>query len=342
MKRIIFCLFFASLGLISLFAFEVTVTGPDAEVSTEIKNEVEDFTNRINNEELNAFNTWLANTTATASRGIGWDYANTGFKYFTLGVSVSAGVSPAQNIKKLKALFSETNENDNEINLLAPSVLSGVYLGLDMHYVPVPILKDFKFYTNFFYMDYAKLLNKSLSERAVDKAAVTSFGIHFVYPVVKPVTLVSKHLFYWGGVLVSGGLDYVANDIRVNMQKELTNNGNSDRFFIKARMDSKIFTLPIEVSTNIRLIHVLSLFAGLGTDFNFGKAYLDISGTIQDNGDTYDVTIDLGKKGRPHFMSVRAFTGCEINIAVFHILAKAEYSIASKTLAAQVGTSISY
>ncbi|MEL3907572.1 MAG: hypothetical protein P1P64_00975 [Treponemataceae bacterium] len=334
MKRFL-CLFLALAFTMGLFAIDVNITkrsGSSSDNSQDIKVEITEFLDKVS--DLEKLNTYLANTGAIMSRGLGVDYANTDFKYFMLGFSNTLAVTPGNDLKKTIEEFNNFSEG-GDIAAIAPGIANSLTLGLDMHYVPVDILKDFKFYINVFHLN-EKAFSSLIGPDSNVQFAATSFGLHFLYPVIKPISFKSKHLFYWGGINVSGGLDYVSNEISYSYT-------NTDpNIDARAELVNRIFTLPIEVSTNVRLLHIFSLFAGLGTDFNFGKAYVKADGTVIEDTNVYDLDVNFGKDGRPHFMGFRAFTGLEINLYVIHVMGKIEYSVFSKSLAAQVGFSLGY
>lgn len=328
-----------------LFAIDVNVTkrsGLGNNYSADIKTEIDKLLGDSPS-DLEKLNGYLANTGVVMSRGLGVDYANTDFKYFMLGFSVATAVTPGNDLKKTIEDLKNFKSGSKKISAIAPGTMGAVTLGLDMHYVPVDILKDFKFYINAFHLN-EKAFSSMMGPDSNVKFAMTSFGLHFLYPIIKPISFKSKHLFQWGGVNVSGGLDYASNKIFVSHTNTIQVNDRNADLNAKAELVNSVFTLPIEVSTNVRLLHFLSIFTGLGTDFNFGKAYVKANGTVSETStnSVYDLDVSFGKNGRPHFMSFRAFTGIELNLYVLHILSKIEYSVFSKSLSAQVGFSFGY
>lgn len=345
MKKLLLFSFFLSFCLISTFSIDLKVTkktgsvDESVDIANEIRSNIEDA--GLDENTAKQFNRNFANSTAAISRGLGLDYANTTFKYFTLSASVSAALSPCNNIHKLIEEFSE-KEVHKVLLVHPPAIGATATLGLDMHYAKNPVLKKFKFFLNFFTIDASKYLNNTSAN--VRKTSISSFGFHFLYPLMTSKSSISKNVFYWGGINISGGLDYVENHINTDIIHSITVNGKDAELRANARMRSRIFTLPIEVSTNIRMIHILSLFGGLGTDFTFGKAYVEADGIIDEQvtGTIYDVNAKLGERARPSLMNLRFFAGTEINLYVLHVLAKIEYSVFAKSLSAQAGISIGY
>lgn len=286
------------------------------------------FQNSLNNDlkdiDSSKFNSYLSNSGAIALRGLGMDFADTSFKYINLSFTTGMGMAPISAIDKLQK---------GQTSIFAVSPALSVSLGLDMHYVKVPILKDFKFFVNFFYFDATSLIKPMVSQ--INQAKTVSFGLHFLYPVIKGKSVVSKHLLHWGGLNVSGGFDYLGTDL--SFVFPLTTNNITLK--PKLALTSKIVSFPIEVTTNVRLIHILSFFIGVGTDFNFGVSHLALSApnfTASDGG-SYKITADLGKKRAPHFMSLRLLAGVQINLWAFKFFVNTNYSFTANALSAHAG-----
>lgn len=80
-------------------------------------------------------------------------------------------------------------------------------------------------------------------------------------------------------------------------------------------------TIPVELSTSVRLLYFLSLYVGGGADFNIGKASTDInlSGTVSGSNGGASSNIGTGsltvsKSATPQFASGRGFAGIQINL----------------------------
>lgn len=321
---VLISLFLTLFSVTQLTAASVNITylgGGGTDYSTNFENLLSSDLKDIDSSK---FNSYLSNSGAIALRGLGMDFADTSFKYVNLSFTTSVGMAPISAIDKLRK---------GQMSIFAVAPAMSVSLGLDMHYVKVPILKDFKFFVNFFYFDATSLVKPLLSQ--INQAKTVSFGLHFLYPIIKGKSVVSKHLLHWGGLNVSGGLDYLGTDL--SFVFPLTNNGIT--LNPKLALSSKVFSLPIEVTTNVRLIHILSLFVGVGTDFNFGVSHIAVSApnfTATDGG-KYKVDADLGKKKAPHFMSLRLLAGVQINLWAFKFFANTNYSFTANALSANFG-----
>lgn len=80
-------------------------------------------------------------------------------------------------------------------------------------------------------------------------------------------------------------------------------------------------TIPIELSTSVRVLYFLSVYAGGGADFNIGKATTDInlSGTVSgtNGGASSNLgtgSLSVSKSATPQFASGRGFAGIQINL----------------------------
>lgn len=281
------------------------------------------------------FNLYTANTAVTATRGLSTDYADTNFKYVNIGFTTSLSLAPIDVIEKFKK---------KQIDVFAFSPALSFSLGLDMHYVPVPILRNFKFFFNVFYFDAAPYAQKAIGSRMdIKKLKTTAVGFHLLYPIVKPQSVASKFLLLWGGINLSGGIDYLANEYEVEFPLKHTLGTQTTTLRPQLELTSKVFTVPLEVSTNVRFLYFLSLFIGFGADFNFGTSKLisKSSTYTASNGDVYRMTANFGKASSPHFMTLRLFGGLQINIWALHIYALVNYSFTSNAVAANVGVRFS-
>lgn len=106
----------------------------------------------------------------------------------------------------------------------------------------------------------------------------TNFGLAGQYKIVPGAGAV---LFGWGGMDVTAGLQYsrstasYSSSINLNQTTDL---GGGESVTMAYASDYTIgvastnFTIPLEVSTNVSLLYMFGLYAGMGVNLNFGNA----------------------------------------------------------------------
>jgi hypothetical protein len=153
----------------------------------------------------------------------------------------------------------------------------------------------------------------------------------------------------WTGIDLTGGLEFtrwnlgvedtIESDFEVqgssgNAALVLTETGTFD-------LSSTAMTVPIEVSTGIRIALLVSLYVGAGIDFTAGTGKLDanLTGTMrtQDNRDIGTTTISGGGDNSASPVAARILAGVQLNLWKLKIYAQVN---GSATPAASVGFGI--
>lgn len=181
-------------------------------------------------------------------------------------------------------------------------------------------------------------MNASSSSLAAGlQTSATVIGLHAQYQVRK---LGGPSYFKYGEVLFTTGFDYSRLAVRYDSAlgpKAFTpitvGSGTSADPQLTwnpvgaIALSSGSGTIPIELSTNVRLLYVLSLYVGGGVDFNVGQATTDISlsGTVIGVNDATAAnagtqktvgsgTVRASSAASPQLASGRGFGGIQINL----------------------------
>lgn len=164
-----------------------------------------------------------------------------------------------------------------------------------------------------------------------------AISLYGQYRVVEPSS-VWWDTVKWNGLNLGLGFRYV--NLKVAMDQTITTATSaipvnslapgatasaSYTGFTSVGADIKTYTIPIEVSTSARLLYVFTPFVGFGVDLGFGKAksVARISGPINvtTNPSTFGTfsgtgTLDLGDEAGPRTLTLRSFTGIQLEAGV--------------------------
>src|SRR5690606_4471302 len=123
-------------------------------------------------------------------------------------------------------------------------------------------------------------IDRAMGDEEKDRinAKLNSFGIHFRYHWIEGS---GSKLLRWGGIKLHTGYEY--NTTRLTFTSTLSETINEDvgggqtvQGTINGKPSATIevatSSIPLEISTDIQLLYFLSLYTGLGVDFNFGQA----------------------------------------------------------------------
>jgi hypothetical protein len=196
------------------------------------------------------------------NRGLGVDYASD-FNAFILGMgaNVAFNLDSAFKSKTTGQLF----EYGRGVNLTVMAGLNLAALGAG------PI----KVYTNYFVFTHAL---------GPFEARSTNFGVHVQASLFKPAaTGLVAQLFRWGGVEITTGVEQekgvlwldggLSTSVPLDQVSPATQGATVK---VDAVGDISFYTrsvtMPIELTTNLRILHLLSLYGGAGYDLKIASA----------------------------------------------------------------------
>jgi hypothetical protein len=364
MKIVLFSLLLSSLlysqdSSAQIFRLRTTdygpLVGPAATKWDQALSEVEADINKEfpNAENPKALMTGMANSSVMAGKGIGSDYASR-----MDVVLIGAGIGVGADLEK---------DSQTDSDLSGAGVQGGLIIGTNLGWLKKN--KILGLYTNRLnvYFNFLKYdLDRDLGKGEKDSlnAKLNSLGFHMSYDLVKGNG--SKWLG-WGGVKVHTG--YERNSTKLTFTSTISEELNEDvggGATVTGKIEGKpaasisvaTQSIPLEVSTNVQLLYVLSLYTGLGVDFNFGSAKgagalnasesplrYDPDGTgptPDQDGPTVQAEADIDGKGSVDSVLTRAFVGAQINLPYMNIFVQADKAFGSELVGATAGVRFVY
>jgi len=242
-------------------------------------------------------------------------------------------------------------------------------------------------YMNVFSFDFSDMATKALTKESKNDSMsingnVTNFGLHGKYKLFRGRNADPIGLIRWNGLDIISGFDIAHYKMLFNTTLELppssgsvntgmptlysdvmkgsenyTLNGTTD---IEAGLSMTNFTIPVEATTSVRLLYILSAFVGLGADMNLGgmstianadaNVTATVTGMVDEDGTGSGVAtrkdygtivigsnIDLGETAHPSLMDLRLMTGMQMNLGPVHLYAKVATNLFYSGYSAHVG-----
>ncbi|MDA8793887.1 hypothetical protein N9N67_11620 [Bacteriovoracaceae bacterium] len=257
-----------------------------------------------------------------AGKGQGTDYANH-FDLFLISASTGFGIDTGDNE------FDELDEG-------VPggiSILPNIAIGL-----PGALFKLDKtdFFFNFTSGDITSVLEGSLSEDLVISGEASGFGFHIRHQLMPKVDVVPFGVLRWGGVFIHAGI--VKSELDLEMTLELDDETVTDddadatASFTNAEATlgaiSNTQSIPIEVSTYVQLMYIMTFYTGFGIDFNSGYAEStaeiegDINATATGGTGSGTAEIEVGDKENVESSNTRSFVGFQFNLPLLKVFAE--------------------
>lgn len=348
---VILSLFIALPTYAQLFRLKVTdygcTSGPlCTQFQTLIDGEVAKIEADINKDLPNAQPTRLmegmANSSVMAGKGVGKDYSSY-METFLIGVGAGVGA----DLEKSK---------DPKSDLSGAGVAPGVVVGLNLSFMDTARIlgmdtNHLNLYFNF--MSYNHKMNfDDKSKKSSAELNMMTAGVHLRYDWVKPR---GSKLFGWGGVKFHMGYEYNKTDIlfssQINESVDTTSGSGPTEYQIsgnvsgnpQALINVATHSIPFELSTDIRILYILSLYGGVGIDYNMGEAQgrgalnadpstISCSGgaacTAAGNPDAeVQATANINTKAKVKPFLYRAFAGAQINLPYFRVYGQVDKSL---------------
>lgn len=330
----------------SIFRIEMdpsTCTGNCIPIKNSIDSSIlatqRDIQSQLPNAEVDKYLDGMAESTITAGKVTGYDNVND-FNLIALSAGVGVGVDVGNN------KFSDLLSGDIEAKEMAGFGAQGsLNVGFNLSRKPEkklgPIqLNRLSVFVNYNSYDYDKD-NINLEMK--------SLGIHFRYKLIPSKDIVKWKMLHWGGLYLTTGFEQstLGLSLSENFNEQISGSGYSGSFNADAKLDVDVDvkSIPIEISTNIQLLYLLTIYGGLGLDYNLGdskaNAYLsnsNISVNVS-GGSAYTgrAILDLGDKGKPGSFGQRAFVGFQLNIWALKAYAQLSKSFSDDTYGVGLG-----
>ena len=270
----------------------------------------------------------MANSQAASGKGLGTDYISY-FDTFMVGGGVGLGADLEKNKEYDSDLSGAGVQGGVLLGLNLSAFTDGTILGMDT--------RDLTLVFNAFKFD----INRKADDNTI-KASLTSFGFMGTYKWIKGD---AARWFGWDGVRVHTGYQYSSTSLKLNTTinetvNETLGGGETLNGTITgapaAQIDSSAHSIPLEISSGVNFLYVLSFYGGLGTDYNVGSA----KGKADANADDSNITCSGGAacggnpvitvrsqanvnetgKVQPFFL--RAFAGFQFNLPYFNFYAQ--------------------
>lgn len=272
----------------------------------------------------------MANAQHITNKGQGVSYASD-HSLFVVGGSLGAGLNTTSGFS-----FSSSGG----LPPLGIGVQGSIMAGVSLARFPLPAIGpiDLKKFTVF--VNYFGYSNDSLVDSLTIKTS--TFGMHFQYKFIDGKNIGGIGLLNWGGVAFTTGFDVSSNTMTYKVGQKITANSSGVTYTwtpnsaSNLQLETSAFTIPLEVSTSIRTLYVLSFFGGMGVDVNFGKSAIsaNMTGPVT-NSATANVgsgTLTISEDKGPSFGALRFFVGPQLNLVplkntnLLSLYAQANYS----------------
>lgn len=289
----------------------------------------------------------MANSSVMAGKGIGSDYASN-MSVFLIGAGVGVGADLAKD-KDTKSDISGVG--------VAPGFIVGTNLGfLDTSTILGMDTNRLNIYFNFLNYSLDKKMSDEPGKESSAGLKMLAMGVHIRYDWIKGS---GSKLLGWGGVKFHTGYEYNRTNIDFSSTinetvNETSSNGEILNGTINGKPSAKILvntgSIPVELSTDVQLLYILSLYTGLGVDYNFGQAKGDgalNAGNSPINctngacgaGTTVQVKpeANIDATGKVETLLYRAFAGVQVNLPWTRIFVQVDKSLSNDLIGATAG-----
>jgi hypothetical protein len=194
---------------------------------------------------------------------------------------------------------------------------------------------------------------------------LNNWGVHAQVRLLGPSRDNSalKMLVRWGGIAITSGVDYSHMSLGLSKPFKSTFNipnttgmnvavaGEAAGATFTVDMTTK--SIPLEITTSLRLLTLLTVYGGMGIDWQLGGGSsmelnmtgLSLSGQINNVSNTNLGTADVSAsaKASPSSAKMRGILGAQINLAIVRLFAQVNVANTNPTMASlAVGARIAY
>lgn len=279
----------------------------------------------------------VASANAFAMKGQGTDYSEN-FDLFM--VQASAG----------GALDGDLNEvQDNPQSADGIGLGGALTVGLNLDVLPVDKIGPVELKK----LDlFASLMSYSLDQDSSGneiKGDLSSFGVFARYRFYDPVDIVPGYMFHWTGIHLHTGIQRSSMDIsmRRTLDNETVSSGGASADFTNGLasfdLETTTTSIPVEISTAVRMAYALTLYTGAGFDYTMGSSDIDFSagGNLSGTGGfTAEVDADESASGKPEATNFRAFGGLQINVPFVRLFAQVNKGLGNDLIGASAGLKV--
>ncbi len=272
----------------------------EAELAAQIKTRVDDI---YQTENVDDFLEAFTDATSFSARGLGADYASAP-RGFIAGVAASVSAAGDESIRSEERPTAGVAAN------------LSVMIGMNLREWGQP---RWTVYANGFYRN---------AETEQLDGTVTSAGAHVQYQVLLPSEEAgAKTVMRWIGVSLTSGIEFTkwrlgsaGDTLSTSFSVGSGSNTAPVNLDSVGRLDlrSTAVTVPLEVTTGIRVALLATLYVGAGLDFTVGRSTIDssLNGVMRtsdgQNLGTVDITAAGTNNGSPG--TARILAGLQVNL----------------------------
>ena len=248
------------------------------------------------------------------------------FKYFLVGGSFSAGLN--LNGKGIGDVLSGNVEGDD---LKGFSAGGGAVFGFNLNPKTQIFLSGFKyeFQKDEFTLNFLNVGAK------VRYQFIDGFG---------------NALFRWNGLRLNTGIQFSELKIGYDKSIDIKQSKSSAGIDIEARLKTDIqaqvslntLSIPLEASTSITVLSILTPYVGLGANLNFGSANGDVkltdtevnvtkSGGSGSGTATTEASANFGEKQKPGLVDPKMFLGLQLDLWKLKVGAQYDKSLTTQS-----------
>lgn len=313
-------------------SYNLTVTASNAALNASAKAELEGEINKqFQGTNLPDYMGQMSNAQAITNKGQGVSYASD-HSLFVIGGSGGLGLNTTSGFS-----FSSSGG----LPAIGVGAQASVMAGLSLSRFPLPQigpidLKKITVFINFFsYSDDSLVTGLTMK--------MNTFGIHAQYKFMDGKNIGGIGVLNWGGLAFTTGFDVSSNSFNYKIGQKISTTTSGVTFDwtpssgSSLSLESKSFSIPLEISTSVRLLYVLSIFAGTGIDLNFGNSTIaaNLNGPITTSaiGQVGTATLTASEEKGPGFGTWRFFAGPQLNLVplkntnLLSLYAQGNYSI---------------
>jgi hypothetical protein len=273
-----------------------------------------------------------ANAQSMANKGLGADYASIP-DGFLFGAAVNLATDTTGGLQGF--VDTVTGQADADVPVSAGAQIT-LMLGYNFAPLDLPGLTI-----------YVHGLGYPLSISQLD-GTFFNIGSHIQYRVLGPVG--SEAIAQWGGLAITTGYEYSSMSLSLSDTFETTSSIGSGVLLRTVSsgqldIDQRASTIPIELTTSVRLLYLFTVYGGVGVDFQFGSAsaVFDLESRVEtaESGQSFAragaARITVDDLGDPNRVLFRALAGLQLNLGPVRIFGQANVAFQDTTVAVATG-----
>ncbi len=303
--------------------------------------------------DASSYTKGMANASVMSGKGVGTDYADD-LTLMVVGAGVGIGADLGDN--SLGDLIGG-DVDGNQIKGIG--FQGGILAGINGSILPINRIGFFDFskfdiFLNLFKYDY----DKNDPDFSL-KAETSSFGIHGRYRIMNGNSILPLKMLRWHGLYFTTGIERTSLTLTLNKVIETgatfsetylgqTATGNASDVNATIVVDSTTTSIPLEISTSLQYLYIMTTYLGLGTDLNFGEASVTGTGsgsaslTVGAQTPTATLNAMISEKSSPDKLFLRGFVGHQFNISVVKILVQLDKTFGKDLMGVTVGARVAW